>query len=109
MGGLNQHETTQVGVAAKLFTKKLLAGEKFTVVTNGERVYNSHRKYAYVIVDWKGQQRYLHELIVAHGLGRIHTKPMTLPDNTSASRQKQSLYELEKYAQKKRYGAWGIQ
>jgi endonuclease YncB( thermonuclease family) len=108
MGRLNQHETTQVGVAAKLFTKKLLKGKKFTVATTGERVYNSHRKYAYVIVDWKGQQRYLHELIVAHGLGRIHTKPMTLPDNTSASRQKKSLYELEKYAQKKRYGAWGV-
>lgn len=108
MGGLNQHETTQVGVAAKLFTKKLLKGKKFTVVTIGERVYNSHRKYAYVIVDWKGQQRYLHELIVAHGLGRIHTKPMTLPDSTAASRQKKSLYKLEKYAKKKRYGAWGV-
>ena len=108
MGRLNQHETTQVGVAAKLFTKKLLKGKKFTVATTGESVYNSHRKYAYVIVDWKGQQRYLHELIVAHGLGRIHTKPMTLPDNTSASRQKKSLYELKKYAQKKRYGAWGV-
>lgn len=108
MGGLNQHETTQVGVAAKKFTKKLLNGKKFTVVTNGERVYNSHRKYAFVIADWKGESRYLHELIVAYGLGRIHTKPMTLPDNTAASRQKQHLYELQKYAQKNNYGAWGV-
>ncbi|MCP5536327.1 MAG: thermonuclease family protein [Akkermansiaceae bacterium] len=108
MGGLNQHETTQVGVAAKAFTKKLLKGKKFTVVTRGERVYNSHRKYGFVIVDWNGQQRYLHELLVANGLGRIHTKPMTLPDNTAASRQKQHLRELEKYAQKHHYGAWGV-
>ncbi|MBT8045301.1 MAG: thermonuclease family protein [Verrucomicrobiae bacterium] len=109
MGGLNQHETTQVGVAAKAFTKKLLKGKKFTVATTGESVYRSHRKYAFVVVDWKGQPRYLHELLVAYGLGRIHTKPMTLPDNTSATRQKQHLYQLEKFAKQNRYGAWGVE
>jgi endonuclease YncB( thermonuclease family) len=108
MGGLDQHETTQVGVAAQAFVKKLLTGKSFTIVTSGERVYNSHRKYAFVIVDWQGQPRYLHELLVAYGLGRIHTKPMTLPDNTAASRQKQHLYQLEKHARQNRYGAWGV-
>lgn len=108
MGGLDQHQTTQVGVAAKAFVRKLLEEEPFTVVTKGEPVYNSHRKYAFVIVDWQGQPRYLHELLVAYGLGRIHTKPMTLPDNTAGSRQKQQLYELEKFAREKRYGAWGV-
>lgn len=108
MGGLDQYQTTQVGVAAKAFTKKLLKGKKFTVVTSGERVYNSHRKYAFVIAEWQGQPRYLHELLVAYGLGRIHTKPMTLPDNTAGSRQKKHLYELQQFAQENRYGAWGV-
>lgn len=108
LGGLNQSETTEVGVAAKVFVKKLLHGKPFTVVTEEERVYNSHRKYAFVIVDWKGQPRYLHELLVAHGLARIHTKPKTLPDNTAASRQKQKLRKLEDYAKSKRLGAWSL-
>ena len=108
LGGLDQHETTQVGVAAKAFVKKLLKGKQFTVVTSGERVYNSHRKYAFVIVDWQGQPRYLHELLVAYGLGRIHTKPMTLPDNTAGSRQKKHLYELQQFAKEHQYGAWGV-
>ena len=81
---------------------------KFTVVTSGERVYNSRRKYAFVIVDWQGQPRYLHELLVAYGLGRIHTKPMTLPDNTAGSRQKKHLYDLRQFAQENRFGAWGV-
>ena len=108
MGGLGQDETTKVGMAAKVFVKKLLQDKRFTVVTSGERVYNSHRKYAFVIVDWKGQPHYLHELLVAHGLGRIHTKPVNLPDNTTASKQKQHLRNLETYAKRMRYGAWAV-
>lgn len=108
LGGLNQHQTTQVGVQAKLFAKKLLQGKTFTIVTNREKVYRSHRIYAYVVVPYEGEQRYLHELLVMHGLGRIHTKPMTLPDNTSGTRQRERLRKLEAYAKKKHYGAWGV-
>lgn len=108
MGGLDQHETTQVGVVAKKFVIKLLKGKRFRIATTREKVYGSHRIYAYVIVQWEGQERYLHELLVAQGLGRIHTKPMTLPDNTPAARHKSHLYELEKYAKSKNYGAWGV-
>lgn len=109
MGGLNQKQTTQVGVEAKMFAKKLLQARKFTIATTREKVYRSHRIYAYVIVKWEGEDRYLHELLVARGLGRIHTKPMTLPDNTSAARHKARLRKLEAHAKSKNYGAWGIQ
>lgn len=108
MGGLNQHETTQVGVVAKKLAIELLQGKTFKIATTREKVYRSHRIYAYVVVEWEGEERYLHELLVAHGLGRIHTKPMTLPDNTSASRHKEHLRRLEKEAKSKNYGAWGI-
>ncbi|MBK1830609.1 thermonuclease family protein [Verrucomicrobiaceae bacterium R5-34] len=107
MGGLDQKQTTQVGVEAKLFAKKLLKARPFTIVTKREKVYRSHRIYAYVIVEWEGEKRYLHELLVAHGLGRIHTKPMTMPDNTSGSRQRDRLKTIENYAKSKDYGAWG--
>lgn len=108
LGGLNQRETTQVGVEAKLFAKKLLKGKKFTIATTGEKVYRSHRIYAYVIVSYQGRSRYLHELLVLRGLGRIHTKPMTLPDSTSGSRQRARLKKIEQYAKSKYYGAWGL-
>ena len=108
MGGLTQHETTQVGVEAKQFVKNLLKGKKFDIATTREKVYGSHRIYAYIIVKSDGEERYLHELLVANGLGRIHTKPMTLPDNTSSSRHKENLRKLENHAKSKNYGAWGL-
>ncbi|MGJ8678632.1 MAG: thermonuclease family protein [Akkermansiaceae bacterium] len=108
MGGLSQEETTQIGMAAKSFVKKLLTGKTFRVATVWESVYNSRRSYAYILVPYEGQERYLHELLVAHGLGRIHTKPYMLPDSTASSRHKKHLYQVEKYAQKMRYGAWGL-
>lgn len=108
MGGLDQKQTTEVGGEAKLFVKKLLRGEKFRVATVWEGVYGPQRKYAFILVPYEGQERYLHELLVARGLGRIHTKPHTLPDNTSSSRHKDKLRKLEKFAKQKGYGAWGL-
>ena len=108
MGGLTRAETTQVGVAAKMFVGKLLKGRKFQVVTSWENVYDARRQYAFVIVPWEGRARYLHELLVAHGLARIYTKPAALPDNTPATRHKKRLRELEQHAQKRNYGAWGV-
>lgn len=108
MGGLSQAETTQIGVEAKNFVKKLLTGKKFRVATVWESVYNSRRSYAYILVPYKGQERYLHELLIAHGLGRIHTKPYMLPDSTASSRHKKHLYNVEKHAKKMNYGAWGL-
>jgi len=108
MGGLNQKQTTEVGIEAKLFVKKLLKTRKFSIATTGEKVYRSHRKYAFAIVKWEDEERYLHELLVAHGLVRIHTKPMTLPDNTSTTRHKKRLKDLELYAKKNKHGAWGL-
>ncbi len=108
MGGIDQKETTQVGVEAKLFVKDLLKGKRFRVATVWESVYNSGRNYAYILVSYEGKECYLHELLVARGLGRIHTKGYLLPDNTSVSRQKKKLYQLEKNAKQQGYGAWGL-
>ncbi|MGB0993921.1 MAG: thermonuclease family protein, partial [Akkermansiaceae bacterium] len=107
-GGLNRTNTTKVGADAKYFVKDLLKGKSFTISSQWESVYRSHRKYAFIIVGWKGKDVYLHELLVAHGLARIHTKPMTLPDNTASSRHKTRLYALEKQAKKNKLGAWGL-
>lgn len=97
-----------VGKAAKVFVLDLLEKEPFQVVTQWENVYGPERKYCYVIVKWGGQEVYLHELLVSKGLVRIHTKPMTLPDNTSSSRQRKRLYEIQDKAKSAGIGGWGV-
>lgn len=107
-GGLDREQTTALGTAAKKFALNLLDKRKFTVVTQWENVYGPDRKYCFVIVNWKGKDVWLHELLVAQGLVRIHTKPFTLPDNTSASRQRKKLKALEADAKKAKRGGWSL-
>ena len=107
-GGLDRKSTTAVGTAAKKFVLDLLGKQSFRVVTQWENVYGPDRKYAFIIVKWEGKDVYLHELLIAKGLARIHTKPMTLPDNTSSSRQRNKLREIEKEAKKIKRGAWAL-
>lgn len=107
-GRLTQEQTADVGKAAKDFSLKLLSAGEFRVVTKWEGVFDSERRYAFVLVKWHGREVYLHELLVAQGLVRIYTKPNTLPDNTSASRHRQKLKELEAQARAQKLGGWGI-
>lgn len=107
-GGLNQEQTTVVGSVAKDFTLELLRNRKFTVVTKWENVFSPDRRYAFILIDWNGKQVYLHELLTAQGLVRIHTKPSNLPDNTAASRQRAKLKELEAKAKSAKRGAWSL-
>ncbi|GAA5493960.1 hypothetical protein Rhal01_00113 [Rubritalea halochordaticola] len=104
--GLSRDQTTAVGMVAKKHIMKLLRRQEFTVVTKWDNVYGPERRYAFVVVDWNGKQVYLHELLVAHGLARIHTRPATLPDNTAASRQREKLKVLESLAKEAKRGGW---
>lgn len=105
-GGMSQEDTIKAGVEAKNFVIDLLQDKPFTVVTKWENVYGPDRKYAFVLVDFEGESRYLHEILAAKGLARIHTKTMTLPDSTSSSRQREYLKKLQNVAKKAKVGAW---
>ena len=107
-GGLSVAQTMQLGIVAKKFVIKLLREKPFKVITKWENVYSPERKYAFVIVEWKGKPRYLHEILVAKGLARIHTKPMPLPDSTSSSRHRAHLKVMEAAAKVGKIGAWSI-
>jgi len=107
-GELSQEETTMVGRTAKEFVKKILAGKSFTILTKWENVYGPDRKYAFVIVKWEGEDVYLHELLIAQGLGRIHTRGADLPQGRSWKEQKSFLKENEKKAQEAKAGAWSL-
>lgn len=107
-GGLNQASTTTVGQAGKALVKKILSKNDFQVLTKWEDVYGPDRQYCLVVVPWEGQQVYLHELLVASGLARIHTRGADLPKGRSYREQKSSLKTLESTARSKKIGAWGL-
>ena len=108
LGGLSQKETVKIGQEAKHFVKSLLSKQKFKVTTRWEPVYNSARRYAFVTVNWQGESRYLHEVLVSKGYCRIHTLGRPLPEGKSYYQQKAHLQELERAAEKSGQGAWGL-
>ncbi|NWK57019.1 thermonuclease family protein [Verrucomicrobiaceae bacterium N1E253] len=107
-GGLDQKQCTRIGAEAKEFVLNLLRAGKFRVATRWESVYGSPRKYAFVLVTIDGRECYLHEVLVARGFARIHTKPAVMPDGTSTQQQKKRLATIEADARSRRLGAWGI-
>ena len=107
-GGLDQSNTTKVGSSAKALVKKALTKKDFKILTKWEDVYGPDRKYCLAVVNWEGQDLYLHELIVAQGLGRIHTRGADLPDGRRYQDQKKHLKSLEQAASEKKVGAWGL-
>lgn len=107
-GGLGQDDTTTVGRASKEMVKKILSKNNFQVLTKWENVYGPDRKHCLVVIPWEGRQIYLHELLVAKGLARIHTRGADLPRGRSYRDQKTFLKTLEKKAREKKVGAWGL-
>ncbi|GHC61231.1 thermonuclease family protein [Roseibacillus persicicus] len=107
-GGLGQGDTTTVGRASKELVKKILSKNDFQVLTKWENVYGPDRKYCLVVIPWEGREIYLHELLVAKGLARIHTRGANLPQGRGYQDQKSFLKGLEQDAREKKVGAWGL-
>ena len=95
-----------VGQAATAFVDALLQ-RPFTVVTHWERVFDSQRFYAQVIVQTDaGASRDLAELLVEHGYARIFTKGANLPHAVGEGQFKQRLHALESASRAAQKGAW---
>lgn len=107
-GELDRDATTTVGRAGKDLVKKLLGKNDFEVLTKWEDVYGPQRQYCLVVVPWEGQRVYLHELLVASGLARIHTRGADLPRGRDYRAQKAHLKTIERGARDKKVGAWGL-
>lgn len=95
LGGLSYTEAIKLGQKAKAFTKKVLS-TPFTIYTKGELVYGGPRQYAFVQVLHNGERKWLHELLIEKGLGRMHTKGITTPDGLSYSKQKARLLKMQR-------------
>ena len=106
--GLDRMATAAVGKDAKAFVLGLLKAEKFKVLTKWEDVVRPGREYCFVIVDWEGREVYLHELLVAQGLARVHTRGADLPKGRGWKQQREYLEKWEKSVQKEGIGAWGF-
>lgn len=104
--GLSRSETTAIGKKAQEFVRELLREQPFRVVTKWEKVFSPKRRYAFVIVRYHGKGVYLHELLVAQGLARIHTKPALLPSGRSTGDQIKKLKGLEAAAKNAQLGGW---
>ena len=105
--GLDRKETTTIGKDAKAFVLNLLKKKPFKVLTKWEDVVRPGREYCFVIVDWEGQEVYLHELLVAQGLVRVHTRGADLPGGRGWKQQREYLEKWERDVAKAGIGAWG--
>jgi len=66
------------------------------------------REYCLVIVEWEGKEVYLHELMVAHGLVRIHTQGVDMPGGKRRRKQEAFLKSWEKDVKSAGLGGWGM-
>lgn len=94
-----------IGKAATRFTAEKLH-DPFTVITRmDDAMGRSHlpRYYAFILINSKQD---LGELLVEHGLARIHGEHATKPTGTPAKVEVSLLKNLESRAKKNRAGAW---
>lgn len=106
-GNADREHAAEIGKKAKKFTLDLLKKKPFKIRTKWEDVYDPGRQYCLVVVEIEGREVYLHELLVANGLARIHTRGADLPSGRDWRAQKKYLQTLEAEAKKKSYGGWG--
>jgi len=107
-GGLTRDQVTKVGKEGAVFTKNLLLKDGFKVLTKWEDVVRPGRSYCLVIVEWEGREVYLHELLVAQGLVRVHTRGCDMPQGKGWREQRKYLENWEKEVKAKGIGAWGL-
>ena len=107
-GGLGRDGVTKVGKDAKAFVLGLLKKGDFKVLTKWEDVVRPGREYCFVILEWEGREVYLHELLVAQGLVRVHTRGADLPGGRGWKAQREYLEKWEKEVSKSKVGAWGM-
>ncbi|MEM7146091.1 MAG: thermonuclease family protein [Verrucomicrobiota bacterium] len=104
---LTSDQTITIGKEAKAFTLDLLESHPFVILTRWEKVMQSYRNHAFVLVETQPDQfEYLSEILVRNGLARIYTMPHDLPDGTPKEKFKSHLKSLEKNAQSTQSGAW---
>lgn len=101
-----EKDITSTGQDAALYVAKLLKDNHFNVLTRWERVPNTVRYYAVVMVQQPQGPVYLADLLVRQGYARVGSVMTELPDD----RRDQATYlaELKRLDEKARQGKSGI-
>ena len=101
-----EKDITSTGQDAALFVAQLLKDNHFNVLTRWERVPNTVRYYAVVMVQQPQGPVYLADLLVRRGYARVGSVMTELPDD----RRDQATYlaELKRLDEKARQGKAGI-
>ena len=102
--GVSLDDTLAAGARAGVFVHELLRGP-FVVMTkrsNASGRSKQPRYYGLVQVDG----RYLHEMLLAEGLARVHGTNTALPDGTKSRDHLRKLEALENQARAQRMGIW---
>lgn len=107
-GGVSQQTVVDYGVEAAGYVASLLKTKPFSLLTRWERVPNSTRYYAMIVVETEpGNRVYLADLLLAKGYGRIHGVMTAMPEG--AKPVEDYLQEAKSLAQKameRRLGVW---
>jgi hypothetical protein len=108
-GNVSQQTVTDTGMEAAGYVADLLKTKPFALLTRWERVPNSTRYYAMIVVETEpGNRVYLADLLLAKGYGRIHGVTTAMPQG--AKPMEDYLLEakaLAKKAMDRRLGVWG--
>ena len=104
-GGLDYQQTIKLGREAKKLAESMLKKEKFTVFTKWERVHGGDRYYCFLQME---DGKWWDEILIGHGLARIHTKGADTPGGSEWRAYKKQLWRIEQDAKRRRVGAWGM-
>lgn len=107
-GGVSQQTVVDYGVEAAGFVADLLKTKPFSLLTRWERVPNSTRYYAMVVVETEpGNRVYLADLLLAKGYGRIHGVMTAMPEGAKPVEDYlQDAKSLARKAMERRLGVW---
>jgi endonuclease YncB( thermonuclease family) len=108
LNGISPEQAVEIGKKARKFTISHLSKAPFTVHTNWDSPYNDQRYHGFIEINYNGNSRFLHELLIAKGYARIHTKGAELPDGTSQKSQKNKLLKIQQSAKSSKLGAWSF-
>lgn len=108
MGGISTQQAVEIGKKAKAYALSLLQKSPFTIYTRWNSPFHDGRYSAFVEIKTDQKSRYLHELLVEQGLARIYTRGADLPDGTEEATHKKMLHSIQRQAQSRELGAWGL-
>lgn len=108
LGGITPQQAVVIGKKAKGFTLSILAEAPFKLHTEWDSPFNDRRYHGFIELNYGGEKRFLHELLVEKGYARIHTKGAPMPDGTPERKQEDLLFKLQRAAKSAKAGAWGL-